>query len=53
MVIIVMISGLCKSFNDQYQLDVIGTSSCRSRTIACTQIEYEHFVLNGELLKVI
>jgi hypothetical protein len=36
-------SGLCKSFNDQYQLDVIGTSSCRSRTIACTKIEYEHF----------
>ena len=36
-------SGLTKSFNDQYQLDVIGTSSCRSRTIACTKIEYEHF----------
>jgi hypothetical protein len=37
-------SGLTKSFNDQYQLDVIGTSSCRSRTIPCSQIEYQHFV---------
>jgi len=36
-------SGITKSFNDQYQLDVIGTSHCRSRTIACTKIEYEHF----------
>jgi hypothetical protein len=36
-------NGLTKSFNDQYNLDVIGTSSCRSRTIACTKIEYEHF----------
>jgi len=35
------ISGLCKSFNDQYQLDVIGTSHCRSRTIACTKDEYQ------------
>ena len=34
-------SGLCKSFNDQYNLDVIGTSSCRSRTIACTKDEYK------------
>jgi hypothetical protein len=25
-------------------LDVIGTSHCRSRTIPCSQIEYEHFV---------
>ena len=34
-------SGLTKSFNDQYYLDVIGTSSCRSRSIACTKDEYE------------
>ena len=34
-------SGITKSFNDQYQLDVIGTSHCRSRTIACTKDEYE------------
>jgi len=34
-------SGLCKSFNDQYNLDVIGTSHCRSRTIACTKDEYK------------
>jgi hypothetical protein len=36
-------SGITKSFNDQYQLDVIGTSHCRSRSIACTKDEYEHF----------
>jgi len=34
-------NGLTKSFNDQYHLDVIGTSSCRSRTIACTKNEYQ------------
>ena len=34
-------SGITKSFNDQYQLDVIGTSHCRSRTIACTKDEYQ------------
>ena len=34
-------NGLTKSFNDQYHLDVIGTSSCRSRTIACTKDEYQ------------
>ena len=34
-------TGLTKSFNDQYQLDVIGTSHCRSRSIACTKDEYD------------
>jgi hypothetical protein len=34
-------NGLTQSFNDQYQLDVIGTSSCRSRSIACTKDEYD------------
>jgi hypothetical protein len=34
-------TGMTKSFNDQYQLDVIGTSSCRSRSIACTKDEYD------------
>jgi hypothetical protein len=34
-------TGMTKSFNDQYQLDVIGTSHCRSRTIACTKDEYD------------
>ena len=34
-------SGMSKTFNDQYQLDVIGTSHCRSRSIACTKDEYE------------
>ena len=33
--------GMSKTFNDQYLLDVIGTSYCRSRTIACTKDEYE------------
>ena len=36
-------TGLTKNFNDQYQLDVIGTSHCRSRAIACTKAEYEQF----------
>ena len=35
--------GLTKQFDDQYQLDVIGTSYCRSRAIACTKNEYEIF----------
>ena len=34
-------TGMNKTFNDQYLLDVIGTSHCRSRTIACTKVEYE------------
>jgi hypothetical protein len=33
--------GMVKDFNSQYMLDVIGTSYCRSRTIACTKDEYE------------
>ena len=35
--------GMAKTFNDQYYLDVIGTSYCRSRAIACTKSEYEQF----------
>jgi len=35
--------GMTKEFDDQYQLDVIGTSYCRSRAIACTKAEYEQF----------
>ena len=34
-------NGLTKTFNDQFFLDVIGTSYCRSRAIACTQDEYK------------
>ena len=37
----------------QYYLDVIGTSYCRSRAIACTKEEYEQFEMHGELQKVI
>ncbi len=36
-------NGMTKTFNDQYYLDVIGTSYCRSRAIACTKNEYETF----------
>jgi hypothetical protein len=35
--------GMTKSFDDQYYLDVIGTSYCRSRAIACTKDEYTEF----------
>ena len=34
---------MTKTFNDQYYLDVIGTSYCRSRAIACTKDEYSFF----------
>ena len=36
-------TGMTKTFDDQYYLDVIGTSYCRSRAIACTKDEYEVF----------
>ena len=36
-------TGIAKTFNDQYYLDVIGTSYCRSRAIACTKDEYTMF----------
>ena len=36
-------TGMAKAFDDQYYLDVIGTSYCRSRAIACTKDEYEQF----------
>ena len=35
--------GMTKKFNEQFYLDVIGTSHCRSRAIACTKNEYEIF----------
>ena len=35
--------GMGKDFDSQYYLDVIGTSYCRSRAIACTKNEYEQF----------
>ena len=35
-------TGMTKTFDDQYYLDVIGTSYCRSRAIACTKDEYTH-----------
>jgi len=36
-------TGMAKEFNHPYFLDVIGTSYCRSRAIACTKSEYEQF----------
>jgi len=35
--------GMTKDFNAPYYLDVIGTSYCRSRAIACSKDEYELF----------
>jgi hypothetical protein len=35
--------GMEREFNEPYYLDVIGTSYCRSRAIACTKNEYEQF----------
>jgi len=36
--------GLTKTFNAPFHLDVIGTSHCRSRAIACSKKEYEIFL---------
>jgi len=35
--------GMTKTFDEPYYLDVIGTSYCRSRAIACTKDEYTQF----------
>jgi hypothetical protein len=37
--------GMTKQFDNQYYLDVIGTSHCRSRAIACTKEEYNIFLM--------
>ena len=37
--------GMAKNYNDQFYLDVIGTSHCRSRAIACTKKEYQIFLM--------
>ncbi len=36
--------GITKTFNKPYYVDVIGTSHCRSRAIACTKDEYNIFL---------
>ena len=36
--------GMTKTFNSPFYVDVIGTSHCRSRAIACTKKEYEIFL---------
>ena len=47
-------NGITKDFGSQYELDVIGTSHCRSRSIACTKNEYEQLeqwrVAKGQLV---
>ena len=35
--------GMTREFDSQFYLDIIGTSHCRSRTIACTREEFEVF----------
>ena len=35
--------GIAKDFDSQFYLDIIGTSHCRSRTIACTRQEFQVF----------
>ncbi len=35
--------GISKAFDSQYYLDIIGTSHCRSRTIACTKDQFAFF----------
>ena len=37
--------GLAKDFNTPFYCDVIGTSHCRSRAIACTKDEYNIFLM--------
>jgi len=37
--------GLSKAFDKQYELDIIGTQHCRSRTIGCTQEEFKIFLM--------
>ena len=37
--------GLTKTFNAPFYVDVIGTSHCRSRAIACTKDEYNIFLM--------
>jgi len=36
-------TGIAKDFDKQYELDIIGTQHCRSRTIGCTEEEFKVF----------
>jgi len=36
-------NGITRDFDSQWYLDIIGTSHCRSRTIACTKQEFQVF----------
>ena len=36
--------GITRNYNEQFYLDVIGTSHCRSRAIPCTKDEYNIFL---------
>ena len=37
--------GLAKAFDKQFELDIIGTQHCRSRTIACEKEEFKTFLM--------
>jgi len=37
--------GIAKDFDKQYELDIIGTQHCRSRTIACEKEEFKTFLM--------
>ena len=39
----IIIIGIAKDFDKQYELDIIGTQHCRSRTIGCTEQEFKVF----------
>jgi hypothetical protein len=36
-------TGIAKGFDKQFELDIIGTQHCRSRTIGCTEQEFQVF----------
>jgi hypothetical protein len=38
-------TGIAKQFDNQWYLDIIGTSHCRSRTMTCTKDEFMIFTL--------
>ena len=40
------VKSLEENFNDQFRCDVIGTSYCRSRAIACTKEEFQRMKMN-------
>jgi len=37
-------NGMTKNFDSQWNVDIVGTSHCRQRAVACSQKEYEIFM---------